>query len=168
MLSPGKLLIGNNKAWFGSNKIELTKDTVYSHPTEKQCNYSYVHPSDVQCDVSSSITSLTTRLSSLESTVSNGITDLDFGEIAANGGNSGSWYTLKTFSFTPSILIGVVCEYANSSTRKKTQGSIFLLSGGLPQMVEDTNKQFRLTRKAFQSYWSSTGSHHYIYYIAFS
>ena len=161
-------MFGINKAWFGSNKIELTKDTVYSHPTEKQCNYSYVHPSDVQCDASSSIVTLTTRLSSLESIVSNGITDLDFGEISANGGNSGSWYTIKTFSFTPSILIGVVCEYANSSTRKKTQGAICLLNKGLPQTVEDTNKQFRLTGKTLQSYWSSTGSNHYIYYITFS
>lgn len=33
-------MFGNTKAWFGSNKIELTKDTVYTHPTAKQCNYS--------------------------------------------------------------------------------------------------------------------------------
>ena len=32
-------MLGKTKAWFGPNKIELTKDTVYTHPTSKQCNY---------------------------------------------------------------------------------------------------------------------------------
>lgn len=51
ILRPGKLLLGNTKAWFGSNKIELTKDndTVYTHPSTKQCNYTYTHPSSKQC-----------------------------------------------------------------------------------------------------------------------
>ena len=33
----------------GVNKIDLTKDTVYTHPTTKQCNYAYVHPTSKQC-----------------------------------------------------------------------------------------------------------------------
>lgn len=37
ILGAGKLVLGNNKAWFGSNKIELTKDTVYTHPSTQQC-----------------------------------------------------------------------------------------------------------------------------------
>lgn len=41
--------IGKNKAWFGSNKVELTKDTVYTHPSSKQCSYSYTHPTTRVC-----------------------------------------------------------------------------------------------------------------------
>lgn len=35
------MVFGNTKAWFGSNKIELTKDTdtIYVHPTSKVCDY---------------------------------------------------------------------------------------------------------------------------------
>ena len=32
-------MLGKTKAWFGPNKVELTKDTVYVHPSSKQCNY---------------------------------------------------------------------------------------------------------------------------------
>lgn len=38
-LTAGKIVVGNNKAWIGPNGVELTKDTIYSHPTNKQCNY---------------------------------------------------------------------------------------------------------------------------------
>lgn len=38
-LAAGKIVVGNNKAWIGPNGVELTKDTIYSHPTNKQCNY---------------------------------------------------------------------------------------------------------------------------------
>ena len=40
VLTDGKVILGKTKAWFGSNRIELTKDTVYTHPSTKQCNYS--------------------------------------------------------------------------------------------------------------------------------
>lgn len=33
----------------GINKIDLAKDTVYTHPTAKVCNYSYTHPTTKQC-----------------------------------------------------------------------------------------------------------------------
>lgn len=40
ILTDGKIALGKTKAWFGPNAVELTKDTVYTHPTSKQCNYS--------------------------------------------------------------------------------------------------------------------------------
>lgn len=52
-LAAGKLLLGNNKAWIGPNRIDLTSDTIYTHPSEIQCNAS-------------------TEISSLKSSVSNG------------------------------------------------------------------------------------------------
>ena len=33
-------MICNNKVYAGKNKLDLTKDTVYKHPSTKQCNYS--------------------------------------------------------------------------------------------------------------------------------
>ena len=49
ILNNGKLLVTPNKVYAGINKIDLTKDTVYKHPTTKQCNYAYVHPTSKQC-----------------------------------------------------------------------------------------------------------------------
>lgn len=40
ILTNGKLMICNNKVYAGKNLLDLTKDTVYIHPTTKQCNYS--------------------------------------------------------------------------------------------------------------------------------
>ena len=40
LLSDGKILVCNNKVCAGRNKIDLTKDTIYTHPSTKQCNYS--------------------------------------------------------------------------------------------------------------------------------
>lgn len=39
ILTDGKIVVGKNKAWFGSNKVELTKESSYTHPTYKVCNY---------------------------------------------------------------------------------------------------------------------------------
>lgn len=33
-------MVCNNKVYAGRNKLDLTKDTVYVHPSTKQCNYS--------------------------------------------------------------------------------------------------------------------------------
>lgn len=41
----GKIIVCNNKVYAGSNKLDLTKDTIYTHPATKQCNYS-VNTSD--------------------------------------------------------------------------------------------------------------------------
>lgn len=35
--------------------LTIDMDTVYTHPSTKQCNYSYVHPREVQCNVQSLI-----------------------------------------------------------------------------------------------------------------
>lgn len=32
--------MGNNKAWIGPNRVDLTSDTIYTHPSEIQCNAS--------------------------------------------------------------------------------------------------------------------------------
>ena len=53
VLTDGKIALGKTKAWFGSNKVELTKDTVYTHPSTKQCGYNvdlsnYVTQSDIE------------------------------------------------------------------------------------------------------------------------
>ena len=52
-LTDGKIRIGKNKAWFGPNAVELTKNTIYTHPSTKQCNYdvdlsNYVTQSDIE------------------------------------------------------------------------------------------------------------------------
>ncbi len=39
VLKDGKIIVCNNKVYAGKNKLELTKDTVYTHPAEKQCNF---------------------------------------------------------------------------------------------------------------------------------
>ena len=43
------MLITPNHVYSGPNRIDLTKDTVYTHPAAKQCNYSYTHPTSKQC-----------------------------------------------------------------------------------------------------------------------
>ena len=48
-LKAGKMLITPNHVYSGPNRIDLTKDTVYTHPAAKQCNYSYTHPTSKQC-----------------------------------------------------------------------------------------------------------------------
>lgn len=44
------MIITPNHCYMGSSKIDLTKDTIYTHPTNKQCNYSYIHPTTKQCN----------------------------------------------------------------------------------------------------------------------
>ena len=38
ILGNGKLMITPNHVYAGSNKMDLTKDTIYNHPTSKQCS----------------------------------------------------------------------------------------------------------------------------------
>ena len=40
ILNTGKILVTPNHCYIGPNKIDLTTDTKYVHPTSKQCNYS--------------------------------------------------------------------------------------------------------------------------------
>ena len=44
----------------------------YTHPSTKQCNYTYTHPSTIQCSASS-------RLSSIESKLTQGISSIKYG-----------------------------------------------------------------------------------------
>ena len=39
VLTDGKIVVCNNKVYAGRNKIDLTKDTVYVHPSSKQCDF---------------------------------------------------------------------------------------------------------------------------------
>ena len=41
-LTDGKIIVCNNKVYAGRNKIDLTKDTVYVHPSTKQCNFASI------------------------------------------------------------------------------------------------------------------------------
>ena len=36
-LKDGKILVCNSKVYAGKNKLDLTKDTIYTHPSTKQC-----------------------------------------------------------------------------------------------------------------------------------
>lgn len=45
----------------GVNKIDLTKDTVYTHPKTKQCNYAYTHPTSKQCNYSVDLSKYATK-----------------------------------------------------------------------------------------------------------
>ena len=74
ILSNGKLLITPNHAYIGPNKIDLTADTKYVHPTTKQCNYSYTHPSKIQCSAASEISSLKSSVSSGKAQIASAIT----------------------------------------------------------------------------------------------
>ena len=58
LLTPGKLLITPNHAYIGPNKIDLSSDAVYVHPSAKQCNYSYTHPSEKQCNYTVSLSTI--------------------------------------------------------------------------------------------------------------
>lgn len=42
VLTEGKILVCNNKVYAGRNKIDLTKDTVYVHPSTKQCDFASI------------------------------------------------------------------------------------------------------------------------------
>jgi len=70
------VVFGNTKAWFGSNKIELTKDTVYTHPTEKQCNY----------NVDSSLFATRDELAALEDVVNQRLPEVVFNITPTVGG----------------------------------------------------------------------------------
>ena len=53
VLKAGKIIVCNNKVYAGRNRIDLTKDTVYVHPSSKQCDYyvdtsSFVKTSDLR------------------------------------------------------------------------------------------------------------------------
>lgn len=77
ILNNGKLVITPNHAYIGPNKIDLTSDTKYVHPSSKQCNYSYTHPNTKQCNYSVPIvnnltsTSTTSALSAAQGKILN-------------------------------------------------------------------------------------------------
>lgn len=74
ILNAGKLLVTPNKVYAGSNRIDLTKDTVYTHPAEKVCNYSYSHPTTIQCNASTEISSLKSSVSEGKSLIAAAVT----------------------------------------------------------------------------------------------
>ena len=53
-------------------KSDIPNVTPYMHPSTKQCNYTYIHPSTIQCSASS-------RLSSIESKLTQGIYSIKYG-----------------------------------------------------------------------------------------
>ena len=57
------MIIGSNKVWARGtdSTIELTKDTVYTHPSTKQCNYAYTHPTSKQCNYSVDLSNYATK-----------------------------------------------------------------------------------------------------------
>lgn len=67
------MLITPNHVYAGENRIDLTKDTntVYTHPTAKQCNYSYTHPTTKQCNYAPDLSGYATKsdLASVSSSI---------------------------------------------------------------------------------------------------
>ena len=54
-LETGGILVSQNHVYckLGNNTIrDLTQDTIYTHPSSKQCNYTYTHPATKQCNYS--------------------------------------------------------------------------------------------------------------------
>ena len=94
ILNTGKILVTPNHCYIGPNKIDLTADTKYVHPTTKQCNYSYTHPSKIQCSAASEISSLKSSVSSGKAQIASAITgkgvttaaDATFQQMATNIG----------------------------------------------------------------------------------
>ena len=58
----GKIIVCNNKVYAGKNRLDLTKDTVYNHP------------SSIQCNASSEINSLKSSVSNGKNLIANAIT----------------------------------------------------------------------------------------------
>ena len=52
-LTTAQISVSNNHAYckLGNGTVrDLTQDTIYTHPSSKQCNYSYTHPTSKQCN----------------------------------------------------------------------------------------------------------------------
>lgn len=126
ILSSGKLVITPNHAYIGPNRIDLTKDTdtVYIHPTSKQCNYSYSHPSSKQCsggDCSTlsgySYSQIIANAASSSLKYANGTTS----GISLSAVNTEQTITISYsgagFSTTPAIMACGVSTYTNTSYR---------------------------------------------------
>ena len=47
----------------------------YTHPADKQCNYTYTHPSAIQCNAASEINNLKSSVSNGKSAIASAITD---------------------------------------------------------------------------------------------
>ena len=62
LLTDGKIVVCNNKVYAGRNKLDLTKDTIYTHP------------SSIQCNASSEISSLKSSVSDGKILIANAIT----------------------------------------------------------------------------------------------
>lgn len=56
--------MGNNKAWIGPNRVDLTSDTIYTHPSE------------IQCSASTEIDSLKSSVSSGKSLIAAAVTGM--------------------------------------------------------------------------------------------
>ena len=73
----GRIYVTNDQivcgAYSGSGAV-LYPQNSYTHPAEKQCNYSYTHPSEIQCNAASEISSLKTSVSDGKVLIANAIT----------------------------------------------------------------------------------------------
>ena len=63
LLTNGKIIVTPNHVYAGQNKLDLTKDTVYRHPSSKQCNYyvdlsNYVTKSELSTEITGSSESI--------------------------------------------------------------------------------------------------------------
>ena len=54
-------MITPNHVYAGSNKLDLAKDTTYTHPSTKQCNYVYTHPTTKQCNWTPDLSNYVTK-----------------------------------------------------------------------------------------------------------
>ena len=73
----GRIYVTNDKivcgAYSGSG-AQLYPQNSYTHPAEKQCNYTYTHPSEIQCNAASEISFLKTSVSDGKVLIANAIT----------------------------------------------------------------------------------------------
>ena len=127
ILNNGKLLVTPNKVYAGPNRIDLTQDTKYVHPTAKQCNYVYTHPSTKQCNYS--YTHPTSKQCNWEPSANNllwkKLIDIDFTVNWSRGSNDdngiGKTFSLGSYSSYPylkivlnSASIGTLYHYSYS------------------------------------------------------
>ena len=63
-LTTAQISVSNNHAYckLGNGAVrDLTQDTIYTHPSSKQCNYSYTHPTSKQCNWTPDLSNYVTK-----------------------------------------------------------------------------------------------------------
>ena len=64
ILTTAQISVSNSHAYckLGNGTVrDLTQDTIYTHPSSKQCNYAYTHPQEKQCNYEPDLSNYATK-----------------------------------------------------------------------------------------------------------